>query len=149
MACLHLSYERRACTCLPHMSPSSLSQTLSVTSTLAPYFDFCKRRSFIFAHSRLHSLALPCCARSPCCVWEGLFYLYRVSTLKGRPALGVLCVSDTRDSHMAMPTFGGASRWRLFILAVFPPWRRLPLATSCLGDACVWRCAFLATPPSW
>jgi len=76
VACLHFSYERRACTCLPHLSHSPLSQTLSVTLTLAPYFDFCKRRSFIFAHSRLHSLPLPCCARSIRCVWEGLFYLY-------------------------------------------------------------------------
>ena len=130
MVCLHFSYEHRACTCLPHLSHSSLSQTLSVTLTLAPYFGSCKRRSFISAHSRLHSLPLACCARSLRCVWEGLFYLYRVSTLKGRPALGVLCVSDTRDSHMAMPTFGGVPS----------------MAASYLGDACVWRCAFLATP---
>ena len=121
MACLYLSYEHRARTCLPHLSHSPSSPTLFVILTLVPCIDFCNAAP-LFLHTFVYIR----------------FFKHTVH-VSSVMFLGGACV-------WRCPFLGDAYAWRRVCLAMPPSWRRIrsatPVATSslCLLSLYPWSC---------
>ena len=73
VVCLHFSHEHRACTCLPHLSYSPLSQTLFVILTLwchvlifvKPLLYFCAPSSAFASSNILYAFSSLCFLTTP------------------------------------------------------------------------------------